>query len=239
MNATLEKARGPLVSSLQYFFWLHPEWWSIALSGVAWMAMLRHGWAHAGHEAVHAMTPFQEVGAWLLMVAAMMLPLVIHRVWVTAAGSLWRRRHRAIAGFLAGYFTPWLVLGVAVAALRQGSWAHHPAAVALGFLGAAAWQLTPMRKRASAACHRTEPLAPTGWRADRDCIRFGGVIGVACVARCWPLMLACAFAGHGLVAMTGGMALGATERWSFRPPKRAVSAGTLALAAYYSVLAAR
>jgi hypothetical protein len=50
-------------------------------------------------------------------------------------------------------------------------------------------------------------------------------------------MLACAFAGHGLLAMAGGMALSAVERWSFWPRPRTVLAGTLAMAGLYGALA--
>jgi hypothetical protein len=50
-------------------------------------------------------------------------------------------------------------------------------------------------------------------------------------------MLACAFTGHSLIAMMGGMAVGAAERWWFRPRTRAMLTATLALASYYAVLA--
>lgn len=238
MNSILNYANKPRASSLQYFFWLHPEWWSKALCGLAWVVMLGHGWQHAAHQLHHPMTFGQELSYWLVMVGAMMLPLVMGRVWVTAAGSLWVRRHRAIAGFLLGYFSPWLVFGAAAAVLRGASLTHTYAAPALGFLTAAVWQLTPMHRRALTACHRTVPLAPVGWRADRDCLHFGAAVGNACVWSCWPLMLACALAGHGLIALAGGTAVSAAERWSFRLRKRVVPAATLAIAAYYFGMAA-
>jgi hypothetical protein len=50
-------------------------------------------------------------------------------------------------------------------------------------------------------------------------------------------MLACAFAGHGLIAMAGGLAVGALEHWPYRPDPRKVLALTLALASYYFALA--
>jgi predicted metal-binding membrane protein len=237
MNSLLNSLNRPSAAELQYFFWRHPEWWSWALCGSAWAVMLVHGWQHAGHELAHWMTFGQELAFWMLMAAAMMLPLVIHQVWVTAAGSLWPRRHRAIAGFLAGYFAPWLGLGFVAAGLRFGSLAHTTSAAAAGFVVAGLWQLTPMHRRALVACHRTLPLAPVGWRADLDCLRFGGAIGVACVASCWPLMLACAITGHSLVAMAGGMAVGALERWSSRPNTGTILAATLVLASYYLALA--
>jgi type IV secretory pathway VirB2 component (pilin) len=237
VSSVLTYPRIPAATPVRQFFWLHPEWWSVALCGFAWAVILPHGWQHAGHRVEHRLQFHEELLGWMLMVAAMMLPLVMHAVRIAASHSLWARRHRAIAGFLLGYFAPWLVVGVVVAGLKEGWWARGYLAAALGFVGSALWLRTPAHRRALSACHRTLPLAPVGWRADRDCMRYGGTIGFACVWSCWPLMLACAFAGHGLIAMTGGMVVSATERWSFRPRRRAAAMGTLAIASYYLVLA--
>lgn len=226
-------------STLQYYFWLHPEWWTLGLAGAAWAAMLRHAWQQYGHGVHHRLTPPQEVTYWLLMVAAMMLPVLVDTVRVTAAASLWARRHRAIAGFLLGYFVPWLGLGIAAAALRQTTWSHTYAAPALCFAAAALWQRTVTHKRALTAGHRMLPLAPVGWRADRDCLRFGSFIGAAHLRTCWPLMLACGLAGHSLIAMAGGMILGVEEHRAFQRRRRSAAAfrGALAMASYYAVLA--
>jgi len=67
----------------------------------------------------------------------------LNAVRLTANRSLWRRRHRAIAGFLAGYLAPWIPPGLAVARLRQPTWTHTPLAAALCLAGAALWQRTP------------------------------------------------------------------------------------------------
>jgi hypothetical protein len=167
----------------------------------------------------------------------MMLPLVFFNVRGTAERSLWARRHRAIAGFLAGYFLPWLALGALAAPLRQIPWTRTPLFVALAFAASAAWLRTRMHKRALVDCHGTQPLAPLGWRADFDCLRFGCSISIACVRSCWLLMLACAFSGHGPVAMAGGIAAGCLERFSFRPRTRSPLLVTLAIAGYYAILA--
>ena len=230
--------RRPTATAVQYFFWSHPEWWTVAVCWLAWAMMLLHNWQNAGHGIHHHTSFAQELRSWMWMVAAMMLPLALNNVRLTAARSLWARRHRAVAGFLAGYLAPWLVLGIAASVLLQSSRTHTYAAPALGFAVAALWQRTRAHKRAFIACHRTLPLAPLGWRAHRDCLLFGCTIGVACVCSCWPLMLACAFAGHSPIAMAGGMAVGVSERWSFRPRTRVALAATLALASYYAALAA-
>lgn len=224
----------------QSFFWLHPEWWTIGLAAVAWAFMLLHAGPNSGHDMHHRMTLVDEIAHWMLMVVAMMLPLVSGAVRFTASASLWVRRHRAILGFLLGYFGSWLGLAIVAVTLRQAAWFHTDAAPALGFAAAALWQRTVMYKRAVAACHCTWPIAPLGWRADRDCLRFGGFIGLACIRTCWPLMLACGFAGHSPIAMTGGAVIGFVEqrRYRQRRPSPHPNMGVpLTMAAYYIVLA--
>src|SRR6516162_8673034 len=143
MSPLFAYPRGPAPATVQYFFWSHPEWWSIVLCWFAWVAMLRHGWLYASHGIHHRMSFELELTYWMGMVLAMMLRLTLDAVRVTSARSLWRRRHRAIAGFLVGYFGPWLALGIVAAGLREGSWTHTYVASALAFVGASLWQVTP------------------------------------------------------------------------------------------------
>jgi hypothetical protein len=222
--------------ALREFFWARPDWWSIVLCTIGWWAMLNHGWQHASCGPHHWMTFSQEVLYWMLMVAAMMLPLSLDTVRLTAARSLWNRRHRAIAGFLIGYFAPWFALGIAVGSLRAAAWTHLYAASAAAFALAALWQITPIYSNSLIACHRRPILSPLGWRADMSAISYGWNVGVPCLTSCWPLMVACAFTGHDLVAMIGGMALGVCERHAFRPRTRIMIAGTLLLAGYYGAV---
>ena len=226
--------------ALRSFFWLHPEWWTIGLAAVAWALMLFHSEATSGHHSYLRMTIVEEIGYFMLMVAAMMLPLITDAVRFTASASLWVRRHRAILGFLVGYFVPWLGLAILGATLRQGDWTYTDTAPAVGFGAAALWQRTVTYRRALLACHRTWPIAPVGWRADRDCLHFGSFIGLSCVLTCWPLMLACGFAGHSLIAMTGGVMVGFLNERQYRQRRRAPDPNIrvpLAMAAYYSMLA--
>ena len=110
----------------------------------------------------------------MLMTVAMMLPMVAEHVRLTAERSLWRRRHRAMAGFVTGYLGLWALGGVVVALLPL-----HPSGrtAAIAFAIAGVWQLTPWKRRGLVGCHRTMPLAPRGWRADADCVRFGWRVG--------------------------------------------------------------
>jgi predicted metal-binding membrane protein len=169
-----------------------------------------------------------DVFWWLVMIMAMMFPMVLTPVRNTAARSLWRRRHRAIGGFLLGYLGPWMVFGIAAAAIMSGlrtqTWLQPAAAAGLGFGLAVLWQTTSMKRRALLACHRTLPIAPNGWRADRDCLRYGWMTGISCLVSCWALMLACVLAGHSIPAMLCATAIGWTERNTARPNQRLLCA---------------
>jgi predicted metal-binding membrane protein len=231
--------RAALSGRVREFFWAHPEWWCVAVSAAAWAAMLQHG-LH-GHGACHArQPPGREWLQWMEMIAAMMLPLVLGSVRAAGFRSLRARRHRAIGLFLLGYLAPWGLLGVAVIGLRAldvtGA-THTHAAAAVAFALASAWMIAPAHRRALAACHRSVPMAPSGWRADVDALRFGASVGLACMVSCWAVMVACAITGHGLPAMIGGAAIGVLERRAFRPRIRAAAAATLLLSVGYAVAA--
>jgi predicted metal-binding membrane protein len=176
------------------------------------------------------------------MSVAMMVPLVAESMRSAAARSLWARRHRAIAGFLGGYLSVWFIAGLIIsgALFEIGGvlQSHSMAATAAGFGLAAAWQLTPAKRRGLWSCHRSIPMAPEGWRADRDAIRFGWMIGGGCVVSCWALMTACAAASHSLPAMLFATGVGVAERRQFRPNLRRFSGVTAVFAVLYGVAAA-
>lgn len=231
--------------------WLHPEWWSLGLSAAAWLmfvyraagSVLYTGYGHSGHvahRAAHVGSHWDEQAFWwLVMVAAMMFPLVRDSIRTTAVRSLWRRRHRAIGGFLIGYFGPWLIFGVVasgmVAAVRTQILLLPTTAAALGFGVALLWQITGVKRRAMLSCHRTMPLAPVGWRAHRDCLHYGWVVGRSCVVSCWALMLACMLSGHSLPAMLSVTAVGWAERNIVQPNNRLLCAFIAVLALGYGI----
>jgi hypothetical protein len=229
--------------------WHRPEWWALGLAAAAWALLLAANLrtavaagSHAhGHAAGGAGTALVAATAhWQLMVVAMMLPVVVPSLRFVAFRSYWRRRHRAVTGFLAGYLGVWALAGVAVSlplAAAPGLAGRWPAAAVAGaFLLAAGWQWTRVKRRALVTCHRTAPLAPGGWRADRDCVLFGWRIGGSCCLSCWPLMLACTLAGHSTPALLVCGWIGWVERSSWRPNTRLLSAVIAALAVVFAWL---
>ena len=176
---------------------------------------------------------------WQLMVMAMMLPVCVPSLRAVAFRSLWRRRHRAAAAFLVGYLAVWGIGGLAVclvlaAAPVPGRW--KPCAVVVTLLAAAGWQRTRLKRRALVACHRSIPLAPSGLRADGDCVAFGWRIGTWCCVGCWPLMVACTLAGHSALALAACGGIGLAERYSWRPDHRLLSTAILVLALLFGPL---
>lgn len=217
---------------------LHPEWWALAICAGAWL-LLVSGVAELEHDhaAMAAGLP-QWRGAllhWLLMVMAMMLPLVAGPVRGAAIRSLWRRRHQAIAAFLVGYVAFWMAAGAvfifAVARLRLE---HSAVALPAALVLAAVWHLMPARRRALHACHRSAPLAPSGWRAHWDSLRYGWVVGGRCLVTCGVLMLACLLAGHNLWLMAAFTLAGVGERYLPRLPDATPAAVMLALAVFFA-----
>lgn len=170
-----------------------------------------------GDHLSHAAPIVEAVTHWTLMVVAAMVPTLIDPIREVAGRSFWHRRHRAVAVFLAGYVSVWLLFGVVV----MLSIAWLPAdfrldLVPIALVIAAAWQLSPVKWRAVMACHRRIALAPSGWPAARDCLRQGWAIGRPCLAACGPMMTVCVLT-HDVRLMAAVAAVGWLERAAFRP----------------------
>jgi predicted metal-binding membrane protein len=168
---------------------------------------------HAGHQAAAAagVAPagtavtgwLAAQGGWLLMATAMMLPSALPSVRRVAMNSKWRRRQRAGAAFVAAYLAVWGLFGLLAVSVAR--WAGVPAGVGWPLVAAlvvaAAWELTPSKRRWLRACHRSLALPPDGWKADLGCVAAGFRYGWACVRACWALMLPMAVAGHAGLAL--------------------------------------
>lgn len=229
-----------------------PTLWVEATVAAAWAALLLGGGMAYGHrgngvawdggplwtctidgrgESHPALPTATDLGSllattpmWSAMALAMMVPATLPAVRHVARTSLYWRRRRAAAEFLAVFVSLWTAFGLIVLT-PLASWEPRRSSLLLAgaLAGAAFWQLTPLKHRALLACHRSRPLPPRGWRASAASARYALLNGSACIASCWTMMIAASLAGSGqlwwMAAMTGLMAaekLSEKPRWARR-----------------------
>jgi predicted metal-binding membrane protein len=170
---------------------------------------------------------------WGLMAAAMMLPTALPAVRHVAVNSLYWRRRRAMAEFIAVFLVVWILFSaVALGALSAWGPASSAAALAGALALAALWQLTPLKLRALRACHRSRPLPPRGWRATAGVADFGLRNGAACLASCWAMMLTMATVSSARLAWMAcltGVAM--AEKLSLKPVRTSRRTAALLAAA--------
>jgi predicted metal-binding membrane protein len=137
------------------------------------------------------------LGAWMVMMGAMMLPPTLPAMLLHAAVA----RSRGLSAlFAAGYLAVWALLGLLAYAvvsilqgrlLSMGDWgpASRPlAALALG--AAAAYQLTPIKRLCLARCRAPMAQVVLGWRdGPWGALSMGARHGLWCAACCAGLML--------------------------------------------------
>jgi predicted metal-binding membrane protein len=240
MSVTLRAVHNSIRDKLRRIGWHHPEWWVVMAAAVAWMFMAGMSHPHASHTGTtpagmsHAHTSHTHVShtgvtpgrghaqgtlGTVAMVIAMMVPLTLANVRHVAISSLWRRRHRAIAGFLVGFLAVWIVVQTVIVG-SLGLLAPLLGWQTVGGVAiftAALWELAPIKRRLLRRCHRTVPLAPRGWRADADCAHYGVTTGFGCVTMCWALMVAAAAFSHSLMVMTVLFGVQMSGRYQQRP----------------------
>ncbi len=228
-----------------------PELGAAAVVAVAWAALLvldahdAHGGStmpdmagrpSAGHvwSDVASGLPY-----WVLMSIAMMGPAALAGVRHTGVNSLGWRRRRAMAEFATTYLAVWIVFGVVVLAADGLSGMHGSAALAIALAAAAIWQLSPLKRRWLRDCHRSVPLPPSGWVADRGALRFGLRNGRACLGSCWCLMCVMTVAPGAHIAWAIALAGFSTTERLLQRPGRATrwGAATLIVAAVGAALA--
>jgi predicted metal-binding membrane protein len=147
------------------------------------------------------------LGVWVTMMAAMMLPSIAPMVVMYARiqeGSRGRERAGltgAIPFFVAGYLVAWGAAGVAGYTIIEGvrsldigflAWDAAGRYVTGGvILGAAIYQLTPLKDTCLRNCRTPEAFLGEHWRPGRVGALMTGVEhGGFCVGCCWALMAA-------------------------------------------------
>ncbi|NQX29394.1 DUF2182 domain-containing protein [Microbacteriaceae bacterium VKM Ac-2854] len=214
--------------SLRRALRVHPEWPAALVAAAAWPLLLAGPASHGALPVAthaHGATPTADVLVglphWSLMCVAMMVPIALPAVRHVGRNSLRRRRGRAMAEFLLGYLTVWLVFGAVALSLAGTIRSALAAVVVIAVL----WPFTPWHRRMRGGCHRTVPLPASGMGATRADIRFGLQHGAYCVGSCAPAMLAMAVLMHtGALAMLAVTAMLAAARLVparyLRPPRR-------------------
>jgi predicted metal-binding membrane protein len=208
--------------------WSHPELPAAAVAAGAWTLLV----VHAQHPHGPAEPYLANLGGWVVMVVAMMVPGALADVRVVSLSSMWSRRQRTTALFLGSYLCVWIGFGVVAIGVAA------TASVGLLLARAAAWELTTWKWRSVRRCHLIEALPPRGSRADAACARAGLRYGSRCLASCWPLMLAMAAAGHQAVALMAMLTvIVAAEKIVIRSARlRAPAAAALAGAALLALV---
>jgi predicted metal-binding membrane protein len=237
----------------------HPELGAAAVVIAAWVTLLvldargaHGGGSHAGMSGMAGMgsestaaphSAWSQADAslpsWVLMTVAMMGPAALADVRYTGLNSLRWRRRRAMAEFSAAYLSVWAAFGlVSLAAGEMMPGVPGPAALAVVLAAAAAWQLSPFKRRCLRGCHRSLPLPPYGWRADKGALWFGLRNGLYCLGTCWCLMLIMIAAPGGQLLWTAGLTAVITgERRLPRPRSATRTVATLLSFATVAALA--
>lgn len=141
------------------------------------------------------------LGAWQVMVAAMMLPSTVPMVRVfevVSAGQV--RPGRAVAAFVGGYTAVWTAFGSAAFAVdtalhdmigRVPFLANRPWLLTAAVLGmAGAFQFSDLKDRCLRTCrHPAAFLIPRYRRGVLAAFRLGRDHGLFCLGCCWALML--------------------------------------------------
>jgi predicted metal-binding membrane protein len=148
------------------------------------------------------------VGAWVVMMAAMMFPSISPMVRTYALVQRSRHARRglgepvaAIAAFVTGYLLTWTAFGLMAYAafslgraldIREFSWDQGGPYLAGGvILAAAVYQLTPFKDACLSRCRSPLDFLTDRWRDGvGGALLLGLEHGAWCVGCCWALMAA-------------------------------------------------
>jgi predicted metal-binding membrane protein len=154
-----------------------------------------------------------HAGAWVLMIAAMMLPTTfpLLAVFSCITGSR-PDASRLLALVILGFVAAWIAFGIAAhaadAALRafaaRQPWfvAHGPLVGAAVLATAGLFQWSKLKYRCLEACRSPFTFVMSHWHGispSREALRTGVDHGIFCVGCCWALMLMMFVVGTGSI----------------------------------------
>lgn len=172
--------------------------------------------------------------AWLLMIAAMMLPTTLPLLGIFSRMTASRRDAGALLARVGlGYAVAWLGFGLLAHGLdsllhlaaARADWlvARGELVGALVLVGAGAFQFSGLKYRCLERCRTPFAFVTTRWhgrRPAREAFRIGFDHGVFCVGCCWALMLVMFVVGMGnlgwMLILAAAMAAEKNLSWGRR-----------------------
>ena len=156
-----------------------------AVAGTSWLLLFAMG-------DEMPMGPGLWLGAWTVMMAAMMLPSAAPIV------LLYGRRSSTPDSTLlmTGYLLVWAAVGLAAYAVDIGVMDPEDGLVGAVLIGAGIYQLTPLKTACLKRCRNPVNFLVTHWRRGHTgALRLGAEHGAFCVGCCWGLMAVLVVAG--------------------------------------------
>jgi predicted metal-binding membrane protein len=144
------------------------------------------------------------VGAWAVMMAAMMLPsaLPMIRLYAATLRTITSSSGKAvrIAAFTLVYLAIWAVIGIPIYLASVALSAVGPGALAYGVAGvlviAGAFQFSPLKQRCLQQCRSPLGFLLGHWRDGwRGGLMMGAAHSLYCLGCCWALMIVLVVAG--------------------------------------------
>jgi predicted metal-binding membrane protein len=156
-----------------------------AVAGTSWLLLL-------AMDDEMPMGPGLWLGAWTVMMAAMMLPSAAPIV------LLYGRRSSTPDSTLlmTGYLLVWAAVGLAAYAVDMRVMDPEDGLVGAVLIGAGIYQLTPLKTACLKRCRNPVNFLVTHWRRGHTgALRLGAEHGAFCVGCCWGLMAVLVVAG--------------------------------------------
>ena len=217
----------------------------LAVSGMAWAAMVHHSSAMAGMDM--GLGPIWTFAAtWIVMMAAMMLPSAIPVVLEFARTAERRRRWQVATGVLAlTYLGVWLVFGMvcyAIYTTLRMPWSNQAFVVGVALALSGVYSLSPIKRASQARCRELCALhGPLPFNLTRSAAVAGMRYGLSCLGCSAALMVAMVLLG--MSSLWWAVILGLVALiYKWAPPLRlryelALSAALVALGVAYVMTA--
>jgi predicted metal-binding membrane protein len=172
------------------------------MGGMAMAGMSGAGWSLGGAAVF--------LTAWIVMMAAMMLPAIVPMVVIFASAQARRERGVSVPTwiFVGGYMLVWLAAGILVYVLveigsdiatrlhpsNRAVWA--PLALGTTLMAAGLYQFTPIKHVCLSHCRSPLAFVAQHWRDGHlGALRMGLVHGSYCLGCCWALFAILVAAG--------------------------------------------